>query len=90
MTRVTKSGGIISWGAGWVMKALVALYRYGISPLLPPSCRYQPTCSAYAMEAIDRHGPLKGGLLAIRRLLRCHPWGGNGFDPVPTPSRGKR
>lgn len=87
MTRGTESRGTISRGVGALMRAFVALYRYGVSPLLPPSCRYQPTCSAYAMEAIDRHGPLKGGLLAIRRILRCHPLGGHGFDPVPDPPR---
>ena len=58
-------------------------YRMVISPMLPPSCRYQPTCSAYAMEAIVRHGPVKGLYLAVRRVLRCHPWGGGGYDPVP-------
>ena len=60
-------------------------YRYLISPLLPASCRYQPTCSAYAIEAVERHGVLKGGWLALRRIVRCHPWGGAGFDPVPRP-----
>lgn len=63
--------------------AIVALYRYGVSPLLPSCCRYQPTCSAYAIEALQRHGPLRGSVLAFRRILRCHPWGGHGFDPVP-------
>ena len=62
-------------------------YRLVLSPLLPPSCRFQPTCSAYALEALSRHGPVKGLLLAIRRLSRCHPiaWlgGRSGFDPVP-------
>jgi hypothetical protein len=61
----------------------IRFYRMGISPMLPPSCRYQPTCSAYAMEAIVRHGPVKGLYLAVRRVLRCHPWGGGGYDPVP-------
>ncbi|MBQ1836828.1 MAG: membrane protein insertion efficiency factor YidD, partial [Paludibacteraceae bacterium] len=54
-----------------------------ISPLLPPSCRYTPTCSQYALEAIQKHGPLKGLYLAVRRILRCNPWGGSGYDPVP-------
>ena len=58
-------------------------YQWVIAPLLPLSCRYAPSCSAYAIEAIDRHGVIAGGWLAARRLLRCHPWGGSGFDPVP-------
>ncbi|MBR7067236.1 MAG: membrane protein insertion efficiency factor YidD [Bacteroidales bacterium] len=61
----------------------VRLYQMFISPLFPPSCRFTPTCSAYAIEAFRRHGLIKGGYLTIRRLLRCHPWGGSGYDPVP-------
>lgn len=61
----------------------VHFYRLCISPMLPPSCRYVPTCSQYAVEAVRKHGPLKGGWLALRRILRCHPWGGSGYDPVP-------
>ncbi|MDO5074529.1 MAG: membrane protein insertion efficiency factor YidD [Bacteroidales bacterium] len=61
----------------------IKFYRQFISPLTPPSCRYQPTCSAYAIEALQKHGPFKGLYLAIRRILRCHPWGGHGYDPVP-------
>ena len=63
--------------------ALIRFYRAGISPLLPPACRYTPSCSAYAEEAVRRYGALKGSWLATRRLLRCHPFGGSGFDPVP-------
>lgn len=58
-------------------------YRLAISPLLGPACRFAPSCSAYALEAIAVHGVLRGGRLAARRLLRCHPWGGHGHDPVP-------
>ena len=65
----------------------IRFYRYFISPMTPPTCGYQPTCSAYALEAIETHGALKGFYLAVRRLLRCHPikWlgGSSGFDPVP-------
>ena len=62
---------------------LIQFYRTCISPLTPPSCRYTPTCSQYALEALRRHGLLRGGWLAMRRILRCHPWGGSGYDPVP-------
>ena len=62
---------------------LIRLYQVTISPLLPPSCRYTPSCSSYAIEALREWGPLHGGWLAFRRILRCHPWGGHGPDPVP-------
>ena len=61
----------------------VYFYRYAISPLTPPSCRYTPTCSAYAIDAVKKHGVLKGGWLAAKRILSCNPWGGSGYDPVP-------
>lgn len=61
----------------------IRLYQMFISPLTPPSCRFTPTCSQYAIEALRKHGPFKGTYLAIRRILRCHPWGGSGYDPVP-------
>ena len=61
----------------------IRFYQLSISPLFPPSCRFTPTCSLYAIEAIRRHGPFKGLWLALRRLSRCHPWGGSGYDPVP-------
>ena len=62
---------------------LVQFYRHAVSPLLPPACRYTPTCSQYALEALRKYGPLKGSWLTLRRLARCHPWGGSGYDPVP-------
>jgi putative membrane protein insertion efficiency factor len=61
----------------------VFIYQKAISPLLPASCRYVPTCSQYAVEAVMKHGIFRGGWLALRRILRCHPWGGSGYDPVP-------
>lgn len=61
----------------------VLLYQYMISPLLPSACRFAPTCSQYTKEAILKHGLLKGGKLALKRISRCHPWGGSGYDPVP-------
>jgi len=73
--------------AGFLLSAPIHAYRHLISPLMPPACRFTPTCSAYALEALALHGPLKGSFLAARRILRCHPigWlgGGQGFDPVP-------
>lgn len=61
----------------------IYFYRACISPFTPPSCRFAPTCSQYAIEALRKHGPFKGLWLAVRRILRCHPWGGSGYDPVP-------
>ena len=61
----------------------VHFYRHFISPLTPPSCRYTPTCSQYMVEAVTKYGPFKGTWMGIKRLLRCHPWGGSGYDPVP-------
>jgi putative membrane protein insertion efficiency factor len=69
------------------MKRLVILlirsYQVALSPLVPPRCRFYPTCSCYAVEAIERYGVLRGGLMALKRLLRCHPFGRGGYDPVP-------
>ena len=61
----------------------IRFYRLAISPMFPPTCRFTPTCSQYAIDAIQKHGPFKGFYLACRRVLRCHPWGGHGYDPVP-------
>ena len=66
-----------------VFVLLIKFYQKVISPWTPASCRYTPTCSAYAVSALRKHGLEKGGLLAIKRIGSCHPWGGNGYDPVP-------
>jgi uncharacterized protein len=65
------------------LRGAVRVYQLIISPLLPPSCRFLPSCSDYAIEALERHGALHGGGLTLWRLARCHPWGGSGYDPVP-------
>ena len=62
---------------------LVRFYQIFISPLKPPTCRYSPTCSRYTLEALKKHGLLKGGKLAVKRIMSCHPFGGSGYDPVP-------
>lgn len=67
----------------WPLLLLVQLYRWTLSPLLGVNCRFQPTCSAYAIEALKTHGAFRGSALAARRIARCHPWGGSGYDPVP-------
>ncbi len=66
-----------------ILIVLIKFYRYAISPYLAPSCRYTPTCSSYAIEAIERHGIFRGSWLAVRRVSRCHPWHEAGYDPVP-------
>jgi len=71
--------------ASRLLRALLRAYQLVLSPLVGPACRFAPTCSAYAIEAIERHGPSRGLLLGARRLARCHPLGGSGFDPVPEP-----
>ena len=84
--------GILRKVFSFLLLVPIYFYRVCISPLTPPSCRFtnpvkvdgnKPTCSAYAVEAIKKHGPIKGLYLAVRRILRCHPWGGSGYDPVP-------
>lgn len=80
-TRMWKS--CISRATVWVMCLPVKFYQGAISPMFPAACRYTPTCSQYAIEALRKHGPVKGTWLAIRRIMRCHPWGGHGYDPVP-------
>jgi uncharacterized protein len=67
----------------WLLQLPIRLYRRVVSPLLPPSCRFHPSCSAYALEALGRHGAARGGWLTLRRLARCHPFCEGGVDPVP-------
>ena len=67
----------------WVLLLPIRFYQVCITPYTPPSCRFQPTCSEYARQAILKHGPFKGLALAVWRILRCNPWGGSGYDPVP-------
>lgn len=79
---------ILCWLLRGLLVGLLTVYRYMISPVIhmlaPGSgCRFEPTCSAYALEAVRTHGPFKGTWLAMKRLSRCHPWGGSGYDPVP-------
>ena len=66
-----------------ILVFLIRIYQLIISPLFPASCRFNPTCSSYAIESLNRHGLLKGAKLAIKRISKCHPWGSEGFDPVP-------
>lgn len=67
----------------WKLLLVIKVYQSVISPWIPASCRYTPTCSAYAKEAIEKHGSIKGLVLTIKRIGTCHPWGGSGYDPVP-------
>ncbi len=76
---IPRSSGPVKQIAIWLIRG----YTVAVSPLIPPRCRYLPTCSQYALEALQRHGFFRGGILALCRLLRCHPWGGSGYDPVP-------
>ena len=62
---------------------IIKLYQFIISPLTPPSCRYSPTCSQYSLEALKKYGIIKGVSLTFKRLIKCHPWGGSGYDPIP-------
>ena len=72
---------------GLAIRGMIRAYQLLVAPILPPSCRYYPSCSHYAAEAVARLGPWHGCRLAVRRLLRCHPWGGSGYDPVPSEPR---
>ena len=75
--------GALSTGVGNLLRGLIGAYQLLIAPLLLPSCRFEPSCSHYAQEAIAAHGALHGLVLTCKRLARCHPWGGSGYDPVP-------
>jgi len=68
---------------GWIILIPVYFYKFFISPLTRSSCRFVPTCSEYAVQAVKVHGPFKGSILSVKRILRCHPWGSSGYDPVP-------
>ncbi|MCD4729285.1 MAG: membrane protein insertion efficiency factor YidD [Bacteroidales bacterium] len=68
---------------------LIRVYQGAVSPYFLPSCRYTPTCSSYGVEAIQKHGPFKGGWLTLKRFVSCHPWGGSGYDPVPEVKKSK-
>jgi putative membrane protein insertion efficiency factor len=86
MSLVRQSAHVLSRLLSLPLLALIFVYRKLVSPVLPAACRYYPSCSAYAEEAVRRHGPVRGPYLAMRRLLRCHPWAAGGPDPVPQQS----
>jgi uncharacterized protein len=88
--RTARQNGSLAHGSSvlnTLLRGLIRLYQLAVSPVLPPSCRYLPSCSDYALEALARHGIARGLVLALRRLARCHPWGGSGYDPVPPAHR---
>jgi len=72
----------MSFVFSFLFRAIITIYQKVISPLLPPKCRYSPTCSEYGLQAIKKYGPWRGGKLTIKRVFSCHPWGGEGHDPV--------
>ncbi len=74
---------VIIAGIVFILIIPIKVYQHAISPMLGASCRYTPTCSAYSIEALKKHGPIKGSYLAIKRIISCNPWGGHGHDPVP-------
>jgi hypothetical protein len=71
----------------YILKIVIDLYRWTISPLFAPTCRFVPTCSQYALDAIEAHKPFKALFLILKRILKCHPWGSHGYDPVPLSKR---
>lgn len=90
----TGAGRAVEHAARGLLRGLVRGYQLLVSPIMAPSCRFEPTCSHYALESLARHGSLRGSWLALKRIARCHPWGGMGYDPVPPaptggPARGR-
>ncbi|MFA4046015.1 membrane protein insertion efficiency factor YidD [Prevotella sp. PCHR] len=83
MKAIKKAISLVSSALVRILCLPIIFYQRFISPYTPPVCRFTPSCSEYARQALIKHGPVKGMALAIRRLLRCHPWGGSGYDPVP-------
>lgn len=83
MTALARIGRQVARIPGLLLILVARFWQIGPSRILPPSCRYTPSCSQYAIEAVSKHGAIKGGWLAFKRLLRCQPWGGHGHDPVP-------
>ena len=81
--EIVNFGRQVMRGLGWLLIQPIRFYQRYISPLKPATCRFTPTCSQYAIQAIRKHGPFKGLALAVWRILRCNPWGGSGYDPVP-------
>lgn len=79
----------VSRFAGYVLRLLIHAYRYLLAPIFVGNCRFEPSCSAFALEAVETHGPWLGARLALWRILRCHPWGGTGLDPVPAATRAR-
>ncbi|TXK27399.1 membrane protein insertion efficiency factor YidD [Pontibacter qinzhouensis] len=73
----------MTWLIQKLFLGIIWVYQHLISPITPASCRYTPTCSTYAVQAIKKYGPFKGGWMGLKRIGRCHPWGGSGYDPVP-------
>ena len=83
LDKIQNLGRAVLRGIGWLLIQPIRFYLRYISPLKPATCRFTPTCSQYAIQAISKHGPFKGLALAVWRILRCNPWGGSGYDPVP-------
>lgn len=80
---------MLNQGLKYILTALVQFYKKFISPLTPATCRYEPSCSSYMLKALEIHGGIKGFWLGLKRISRCHPWGGCGYDPVPAKSKSK-